>query len=81
MVQKVELLQAKDGKTFKFKNAAKRYERGLILAETIDGLPGASEETKEFIKNNWEDLRKMVRNSGSVLPNEDVPDNQKISAK
>lgn len=81
MVQTVELVQAKDGKLFKFKNAAKRYERGLILGKKIDKLPGASEETKEYLKNNWKKLRSMLRYNGNINPNEDVPDVKEINEK
>jgi len=76
----VELLRASDGTTFEYANAAKRYERGLTLGQKIQDLD-ASVATKKFIANNWEDIRKMVRNAGTVMPNEQVPDQLKIKTK
>lgn len=80
MARKIEVMEASDGKIFKYKNAAKRYERGLILGERIKELP-VDAASKKCIANNWEEIRKMVRNAGNVLPNEDVPDREGLNTK
>ena len=80
MAQEIKVMKASDGKIFHYKNAAKRYERGIVLGERIKGLP-VDDATKECIANNWEEIRKMVRNAGNVMPNEDVPDKYNIKTK
>lgn len=68
MVKRVEMLRATDGTIFEYKNAADRYQRGLNIGMEIDNNKKFCDETKSYIKKNWDELKKFVRNAKGSLP-------------
>ena len=73
MVRTIEVMEASDGTLYKYKNAAKRYEKGITLGNKINGLP-ISQAARTAVANNWEEIRKIAMKAGTVLPNEQIPD-------
>ena len=77
MAKKIDYYETPDGKHYKNKVAAKRYERGLILSDDIDELE-ISKPAQDFLKDNWGEVQNIVRRAGGVSsdirPNMFVPD-------
>lgn len=77
MARVKKMMVASDGTIFEYKNAADRYERGQKLGKAIDKMD-ISKSAKDFLKENWTEIRRIELNAAGAFPYEQVEDSHKI---